>query len=88
MALTNYFQLNERHPLTPVVLTDITYAEVSMNGTRLKLLAMSALLSLAGAVLGDGVPDKTLQEIAPYRQWTRATEKPIAVEIGLSAGGG
>jgi hypothetical protein len=59
-----------------------------MNRTRLKLLAMSALLSLTGAVLGDGVPDKTLQEIAAYRQWTRATQQPIAIESGLSAGGG
>ena len=38
-----------------------------MNHTRLRFLAMSALLSLTGAVLGDGVQDKTLEEIAGYR---------------------
>jgi hypothetical protein len=49
---------------------------------------MFALLSLAGAALGDGVQDKTLQEIAGYRQWTRANEKPIAVNGTLGAAGG
>lgn len=57
-----------------------------MNRPRLKLLAISAVLTLSGAVLGDGGADKTLDEIAGYRQWTRVNEKPIFVEI--SAGGG
>lgn len=59
-----------------------------MNRTRLRLLGMFALLSLTGAALGDGVEDKTLQEIAGYRQWTRVNEKPIAVNGTLGAIGG
>jgi hypothetical protein len=59
-----------------------------MNHTRLRLLAMSALLSFTGAALGDGVQDKTLQEIAGYRQWTRVNEKPIAVDGTFGAPGG
>ena len=59
-----------------------------MNHTRLRFLAMSALLSLTGAVLGDGVQDKTLEEIAGYRQWTRINEKLIVVDNLQAAGGG
>lgn len=54
-----------------------------MNRKRLRFLAVSALLGLAGAVLADGVQDKTLQDIASYRQWTRVNEKPIVVENRL-----
>lgn len=60
-----------------------------MNRPRLKLLAISAVLTLTGAVMGDGGADKTLQEIAGYRQWTRVNEQPIVVErsLLLAAGG-
>ncbi len=59
-----------------------------MNRTRLKLLAMSVLLTLTGVVLGDGVSDNTLQEIAGYRQWTRVNDQPIVVDNLLAAAGG
>jgi hypothetical protein len=56
-----------------------------MNRTRLSVFALSALLSLTGAVLGNG-EDETLKEIAGYRQWTRVYEKPILVEnLGFAA---
>jgi hypothetical protein len=48
----------------------------------------SSLLSVAGAVFGDGLQDKTLPEITGYREWTRLTEKPIFVENAFAAGGG
>jgi hypothetical protein len=56
-----------------------------MTSTRLSVFALGALLSLTGAVLGDG-EHGTLKEIAGYRQWTRVTDKPIPVE-NLAAGG-
>jgi len=49
---------------------------------------VTALLSVAGAVLAEGLQDKTLPEIAGYREWTRLTEKPIFVEKAFAAGGG
>lgn len=52
-----------------------------MTRTRLRVFTVTALLSLAGAVLGDGLQDKTLQDIAAYREWTRLTPKPILVEL-------
>jgi len=57
-----------------------------MNGPRLKLLAMSAVLTLSGAVLGDGGADKTLDEITGYRQWTRVNAQPISVDLGAAGG--
>ena len=59
-----------------------------MTRTRLRVFAATALLSVAGAVLGDGLKDKTLPEIAGYREWARLTEKPIVVEDAFAAGGG
>ena len=59
-----------------------------MTSTRLIIFAVTALCSVAGAVLGDGLQDKTLPEIAGYREWTRLTEKPIVVENAFAAGGG
>ena len=50
-----------------------------MIGTKMKVLAVSALLSLAGAVLGSNTENETLKDIAGYRRWTRVTEKPIPV---------
>ena len=57
-----------------------------MNRPRLKLLAISTVLTLSGAVLGDGGADKTLDEIAGYREWTRINEKPLFVDISSVAG--
>jgi len=59
-----------------------------MTPTRLIVFAVTALLSVAGAVLAEGLQDKTLPEIAGYREWTRLTEKPIFVEKAFAAGGG
>lgn len=58
-----------------------------MKPTRIRIFAATALLFVAGAVLGNSGDDKTLQQIAGYRQWTRVNEKPIAVENSLIAGG-
>ena len=57
-----------------------------MTKTRLRVFAVTALLSVAGAVLGDSGQDKTLQEIAGYRQWKRISEKPVLVENSLIGG--
>lgn len=59
-----------------------------MTSTRLKIFAVTALLSVAGAVLADDLQDKTLPEIAGYREWTPLPEKPIVVENAFAAGGG
>ena len=56
-----------------------------MTSTRLRVFAVTALLSVAGAVLGGSAPDKTLQDLAGYRQWERINEKPILVENGFVA---
>jgi hypothetical protein len=64
-------------------------AEVSMTNTRLRVFAITALLSIAGAALGDNGPDQTLRQISGYREWTRLTPKPVVVAIpsgGLSIG--
>ena len=50
-----------------------------MTTTRIRVFAVSALLSIAGAVFGGNGDDDTLKAIANYRQWTRVTDKPIAV---------
>lgn len=59
-----------------------------MTPTRLIVFAVSSLLSVAGAVFSDGLRDKTLPEIAGYREWTPLPEKPIVVENAFAAVGG
>jgi hypothetical protein len=59
-----------------------------MTPTRLIVFAVTSLLSVAGAVFADGLRDKTLPEIAGYREWTRITDRPIVVENAFAAGGG
>lgn len=59
-----------------------------MSRTRLRLLAATVLLSVAGATPGGSSPDKTLQEIAGYKQWNRVNEKPVVVENSFIGGGG
>jgi len=58
-----------------------------MSRTLLRFVAVTVLLSLAGAVLGDGKKDRTLQEIAKYREWGRLNEKPMPVTFGGDLGG-
>jgi hypothetical protein len=48
---------------------------------------VTALLFLAGAVLGDSGSDKTLKEIAGYREWTRLNAKPVVVGLSFAGGG-
>ena len=56
-----------------------------MISTRLKIFAMTALLSVAATALGDGAADQTLQQIGGYREWTRLTPKPIIVAVPASS---
>lgn len=58
-----------------------------MTRTLLRVAAVTALLSLAAAVLGDGKQDKTIKEIAGYRGWTRLNEKPMIVSFAQDLGG-
>lgn len=51
-----------------------------MASKRLSVFVVAAVLSATVAVLGSGDgDDKTLRQIAGYREWTRQTEKPIRV---------
>lgn len=50
-----------------------------MTSKRLKIFAMTALLSVAATALGDNTADQTLKQLSGYREWTRLTEKPIVV---------
>ena len=59
-----------------------------MTPTRLIVFAVTSLLSVAGAVFADGLRDKTLPEIAGYREWTPLPEKPMVVENAFAAVGG
>jgi hypothetical protein len=57
--------------------------------TPLKIFAVSAVLSslaLASAAARAG-GDKTLAQIAGYREWSRVTREPIEVP-GIPNGGG
>ena len=73
-----------------------------MSKTRVQLLSLSALLifvlSLTGAArfgqpsqeslkTGASVNDPLLKEIAGYKQWTQASEKPVQVFDASSLGG-
>jgi hypothetical protein len=55
-----------------------------MTSRRLSVFAISALLCVGGAVLGNKEEDTTLKDIAGYRQWDRVTGKPIPVENSFS----
>jgi hypothetical protein len=50
-----------------------------MTTTRIRVFAVTALLSVAGAVFGGNGETDALKAIANYRTWTRVTDKPIAV---------
>ncbi len=58
-----------------------------MTTTRMKLVALTALLSVAGAVLGSNGENETLKDIAGYRQWTRLTDRPIIIPNSFAEGG-
>ncbi|HEV7473328.1 MAG TPA: hypothetical protein VGN90_04710 [Pyrinomonadaceae bacterium] len=59
-----------------------------MPSKTLKILTGALLLCSVGVVIENATTatDTTLGKIAQYRQWTRVTEKPIAV-MNLVAGG-
>ena len=54
---------------------------------RNRALVVTVLLSTFGVALVTAASsDKTLEEIAGYRQWNRVTLQPIAVELSSIAG--
>lgn len=59
-----------------------------MTSKTLNFFTLTVLLCSVGVVLENAaaVTDTTLAEIAPYRQWTRVTEKPIPVANSVFAG--
>jgi hypothetical protein len=51
-----------------------------MNKNSLKVLSLIAVLTTAGLVLADtNDGDRTLNQIAGYRQWTRINQQPTVV---------
>lgn len=74
-----------------------------MRKTTLQIFALAAMLSFVGAVAAVArdssdkpsakkAPPKApakdvLEEIAGYKGWTRATQKPIPIDIASLAGG-
>ena len=73
-----------------------------MRKTRLQIFALAAVLSfvVAVAVVARDSSDKSsakratkapaknvLEEIAGYKGWTRATRKPIPIDVASLAGG-
>ncbi len=60
-----------------------------MRSTPLKLLAVAAALSLAGAALGNPLGDAgggAVAEVSAYKSWARVTLKPVAISVA-SVGG-
>ena len=58
-----------------------------MRANTFKTFAAAAVLTTFSlALVNASAPDKTLKDIAGYRQWTRVTEKPIPVESPSFAG--
>ena len=60
-----------------------------MKSASLKILAVAAALSPLAlmSVAARAGGDRTLAQIAGYRQWTRVTREPLRVS-GIPAGGG
>jgi hypothetical protein len=58
-----------------------------MNRTRLNGFSIVAVLSISSAVLAGSGQDKVLRDIVNYREWTKITNKPIAVTNSLAGGG-
>lgn len=64
-----------------------------MSKIKIKLFAVSGVLSLLAIVLGSSPvfvskaeDDKILQSIAGYKSWTKITKEPIRVELGEFSG--
>jgi hypothetical protein len=57
-----------------------------MTRARLRLFAVTALLSFGAVAFGGNESDKALQDIAAHRKWTRLNQKPIA-ELSYATGG-
>lgn len=58
-----------------------------MTRIPLRVATLGLLLYSVAAVLGSAAnkPDKTLEAIAPYRQWTRVNQRPLPVNIASAA---
>lgn len=52
-----------------------------------RALVTTALLSTFVVLAGGASSDRTLEEIAPYRQWNRITLEPLVITNEGSAGG-
>lgn len=61
-----------------------------MTARTLKVFTLGIVFFSVGAALGSatGPADKTLEEIAHYRQWTRVTPQPLIVQLELQSLGG
>jgi len=60
-----------------------------MRLTPLKIFAVAVLLSAvgAGAIASRAAGDKTLAQLAGYRQWARVTREPLKVPEIPNGGG-
>ena len=58
-----------------------------MTSIPLRVATVGLLLYSVAAVLGSAAnkPDKTLEAIAPYRQWTRVNQRPLPVSLAAVA---
>jgi hypothetical protein len=56
-----------------------------MRNTAFKLMIVTLSLTVAGLALGTTGDDKTLRQIAGYRNWTRVTPKPWPIALDLSS---
>jgi len=61
------------------------YQEAPMRITK-KLMLATTLLSMVGLVLADDNAEKAVQEISPYRSWTRVTPAPVKIDVGTDTG--
>lgn len=59
-----------------------------MTRKTLQVFTVGMVLFSVGAAFGSatGTADKTLEEIARYRQWTPVTQEPLIVQWPSAAG--
>ena len=57
-----------------------------MKTKYLQTVAATIAFATFGLVFGASSPDSTLKDITGYRNWTRVSEKPVAVGITSFAG--
>jgi hypothetical protein len=50
-----------------------------MKTKYLQTVAATIAFATFGLVFGANSPDSTLTDVAGYRNWTRVSEKPVAV---------